>query len=292
MAKIVILRIVLGIFLSIAVLAAGFYFFMFANPVHLHQANLLKWIPILLCFAALYASGKVNKDTPAKYLPLLFIPFVVFDLFNFFYFPFIIVLVTIGILALLISRTEVNIILKTVSTLSVVGIFIYYLLAQPIIIEQEGFGRDMDGELVNATILWNPLPDGLQALPNHTLFDDYNNEFNLEKVTGQTHFIAFWATWCGPCIEKKPLLDSLKQAYQGQVGFIDISLDEDRDKWQAFLEKHEPAGIQLISNNVNKTRRDLNISSLPLQFIVNPEGEYISFTSLDQSDLMIRKSIE
>jgi len=285
-------KIILGIFLSVAIFAAGFFFFLFANPINLHQANLLKWIPVSICFVALYASGKINNETPVKFLPLLFLPFVIFDLFNFFYFPFIFVLTIIGILALIISRTEVNRNAKIISSLSVVGIFIYYLLAQPIIIEQEGFGRNMDGELVNATILWNPLPDGLQTLPNHTLFDKNNNEFNLENVTGKTHFIAFWATWCGPCIEKKPLLDSLKQAYQEHVEFIDISLDEDKDKWQAFLEKHDPIGMQLISNDVNKTRRDLNISSLPLQFIVNPEGEYKSFTSLDQSDLMIKNSIE
>lgn len=285
-------KIILGIFLSVAIMAAGFFFFLFANPINLHQANLLKWIPISICFVALYASGKINNETPVKFLPLLFLPFVIFDLFNFFYFPFIFVLIIVGVLALIISTTEVSRNAKIVSSLSVVGILIYHLLAQPIIIEQEGFGRNMDGELVNATILWNPLPDGIQTLPNHMLFDENNNEFNLEKVTGKTHFIAFWATWCGPCIEKKPLLDSLKQAYQENVEFIDISLDEDKDKWQAFLEKHDPVGMQLISNDVNKTRRDLNISSLPLQFIVNPEGEYKSFTSLDQSDLMIKNSIE
>ncbi|MGM0745006.1 MAG: hypothetical protein ACQETF_06850, partial [Bacteroidota bacterium] len=148
MVKKHIFRIVKGILLSIAILAAGFYFFLFANPIHLHQANLLKWIPILLCFGAIFASGKVNEDTPVKYLPLLFIPFVVFDLFNFFYFPFIIVLITVGILALVISRTEVTGYVKLASILSVTGIFVYYLLAQPLIIEQNGFGRNMEGELV------------------------------------------------------------------------------------------------------------------------------------------------
>jgi thiol-disulfide isomerase/thioredoxin len=292
MVKKNIFRIVSGIFLSIAILAAGFYFFLFANPIHLHQANLLKWIPILLCFGALFASGKINTETPAKYLPFLFIPFVIFDLFNFFYFPFIIVLIAVGILALVISRTEVTGYVKLASILSVSGIFVYYLLAQPLIIERDGFGRNMEGELVNATVLWNPLPDGLQALPSHTLVDENNNEYTLESVTGKTHFIAFWATWCGPCIEKKPLLDSLKLAYQEQVEFIDISLDEDRDKWQAFLEKHDPAGMQLISNNINKTRRDLNISSLPLHFIVNPEREYKSYTSLEQAGEVLKTSIE
>jgi len=274
------------------IMAAGFYAFLFANPLHIYQVNILKWIPILICFLALFASGKINEETPVKYLPFLFIPFVVFDLFNFFYFPFIIVLAITGVLALLISRDGVSKNLKVLSSVSVVGIFIYYLLAQPIILQQEGFGRDMDGKLVNATVLWNPSEEGHQPLPAHTLVDGENNEFNLNSITGKTHFIAFWATWCGPCIEKKPQLDSMKLAYQGDVEFIDISIDEDKDKWRAFIAKHNPGGLQLITNDVDKTRRDLNISSLPLHFIVNAEGEYNSFASLDNAGKALSRSLE
>jgi thiol-disulfide isomerase/thioredoxin len=292
MVKKIILKILLGILSSVGIMAAGFYFFLFANPIHLHQANLLKWIPILICFMALFISGKINKETPVRYLPLLFIPFVIFDLFNFFYFPFIIVLTITGVVALLISRNEISKNIKVVSSISVVGIFIYYLLAQPLILEQQGFGRNVDGELVNATVLWNPSEEGLQPLPTHTLVDKDNNKFHLQNMTGKTHFIAFWATWCGPCLEEKPQLDSLKQVYQGEIEFVDISIDEDKDKWRAFIDKHKPAGLQLITNNVDKTRRDLNISSLPLHFIVNENGEYNSFTSLDKAIKVLSKTIE
>jgi thiol-disulfide isomerase/thioredoxin len=292
MAKKIISRISIGILSSVAIMAAGFYFFLFANPLHLYQVNLLKWVPILLCFLALFASGKINKETPVKYLPLLFIPFIIFDLFNFFYFPFIIVLAITGIAALLISRNEISKSIKVLSSISVVGIFIYYLLAQPIILEQRGFARNVDGEFVNATVLWNPYDQGLHPLPAHILVDEKNNKFNLKNVTGKTHFIAFWATWCGPCIEEKPQLDSLKQAYEGDIEFIDISIDENKDKWRTFIEKHEPAGLQLITNNVDKARRDLNISSLPLHFIVNAEGEYNSFTSLDKAEKVLSKTFE
>jgi len=292
MAKKIISNITLGILSSVGIMAAGFYFFLFANPIHLHQSNLLKWIPILICFLALLVSGKINKETPVRYLPFLFIPFVIFDLLNFLYFPFIIVLVITGVAALLISRNELSKNIKVFSAISVIGIFIYYLLAQPLILEQNGFGRNAGGELVNATVLWNPSEEGLRPLPDHTLFDKDNNRFQLQDFTGKTHFIAFWATWCGPCLEEKPQLDSLKQAYREDIEFVDISIDEDKNKWQAFLDQHNPAGLQLISNNVNKTRRKLSISSLPLHFIVNAEGEYNSFTSLDKAIEVLSNTTE
>ncbi|MDZ7757750.1 TlpA disulfide reductase family protein [Rhodohalobacter sp.] len=292
MDKKIIFRLSIGILSSVAMMAAGFYLFLFANPLHLHQVNLLKWIPILIGFTALLASGKINGETPVKFLPFLFIPFVVFDLFNFFYFPFIIVLMITGAAALIITRRDVNKNLKLFSSLSVAGIFIYFLLAQPIILEKPGFGRNMDGEFVNATVLWNPSDEGLIPLPAHTLVDEDNNTFNLESISGKTHFIAFWATWCIPCIIEKPQLDSLKLTYKGDVEFIDISIDEDKVRWLAFIEEHEPAGLQLITNNTDKTRRELNISSLPLHFIVNAEGEYNSFTSLKKAGEMLSETFE
>lgn len=284
MVKKYISRVILGVISSLAIMAAGFYFFIFANPLHLYQVNILNWIPVLISFIALYASGKINSDTPGKILPLLFIPFVVFDLFNFLYFPFIIVLTITGILALLISRDEVKRNVKIISSLAAMSIFIYYLLSHPLIIENEGFTRDLEGEFENATIIWLPSGYGTKTLPTtQTLVDADNNEFNLNSLTGKTHFIAVWATWCAPCLEEKPRLDSLKTAHQGEIGFVDISIDEDKDKWRAFVEKNKPQGVQLISKDVDKTRRALTISSLPRYFIVNAKGEYKAFTSLEKA---------
>lgn len=49
--------------------------------------------------------------------------------------------------------------------------------------------------------------------------------------------------------------------------------------------------MQVITDNVNKTRRDLNISSLPLHFVVNPLGEYKPFASLEQAGKMLEASV-
>jgi len=43
--------------------------------------------------------------------------------------------------------------LKLISSLSVSGIFIYFLLAQPFILKKTGFGRDVDGEYNSFTSL-------------------------------------------------------------------------------------------------------------------------------------------
>lgn len=287
-----ILRLIAGILSSAATMAAGFYFFIFANPLQIHETNILKWIPILICVASIYTSGLINRETSAYYLPFLFVPFVIFDLFNFFYFPFILILFIVGILTLVTTRTNIDEHYKLGAALSIAGIFTYFLLTQPLVIENEGFGQNENGELVNATVLWDFTADKLPSLPNHVVSDIDNNNFNLKKLEDKTYFVAFWATWCGPCLEEKPTLDSLKNSFQNNpnVAFVDISFDEDRAKWKQFLTEEQPRGLQLISKDVNKTRRVLNISALPLHYIVNPDGTYKAFPSLDMAAEVLSKS--
>lgn len=49
---------------------------------------------------------------------------------------------------------------------------------------------------------------------------------DLQALRGKVLLIDFWATWCGPCVEKLPELKKLRETYSGQ-GFevIGVSLD-------------------------------------------------------------------
>lgn len=290
MIKKSLLNIVLGIGVSVVIMAGIFYFFLFPNPLGIYQANLLRWIPILACFAALFVSGLINRDTPVKLLPVLFLPFIIFDLFKFFYFPFVAVLFVVGILTLVLTRPHVDRRYKSGAAFAVTGIFLYFLLVQPLIIEHEGFGRNTEGDMVGATVIWDFTEKAPPTLPHHILVDMQQADFDIASLKGKTHFVSFWATWCAPCIEKKPQLDRLKRDYP-TVGFVDISIDEERNQWAAFLAEHTPAGTQLITTDADETRRELGISALPLHFVVDPEGVYTAFNSLDDAEQMFRNII-
>ena len=287
-----ILRIVLGVVSSIAVMALLFYAFLFLNPLHIHNVNLLKWIPILICVAALFTSGVINKKTPIKLLPALFIPFVIFDLFNFFYLPFIAILFFIGALTLVITRDEIRGRYRALSAATIAGVFAYFLLAQPLILENEHTERNANGELVNATVLWD-FSDRTATLPNHVVMNTAEADVNLKDIGGKTHFMALWATWCAPCLEEKPQLDQLKHEFQDapNVGFVDLSIDDEKRLWENFLADKQPAGRQLLSKNVSATRRALNIGGIPLYFVVDEDGSYKAFTSIDKASEVFKASV-
>lgn len=287
-------NIVLGIVASIAVMALGFYFFLFANPFRIYEFNTLKWIPILICIISFYVSGWINRNTSYKLLPLLFIPFAVFDLFNFAYFPFIFVLALTAVLVLIVTRNEQKMEFKVVGWAGIAVVFLSFLFTQPLILAKDDFSYDDNGDLVNVMVLWDFTEKEETKLHSHILLDSNNQNFDMINIKGKIHFITFWATWCGPCIEEKPQLEKLKKslADNPEIQFIDISFDDENSKWLKYLENKQPLGFQLISRDHQKTSRDYKFAGLPMHFIVNSEGVYKKYKSFEVAQKVLKKELD
>ncbi|MDZ7691668.1 MAG: hypothetical protein U5K69_11180 [Balneolaceae bacterium] len=148
-------RILWGIIISTTMMVGLFYIFLIWNPLHIYNINLLRWVPVVICAAAMYISGRINKDVSPLLLPLLFIPYSIFSVFNFFYYPFFLILFFIGALAILAARIELTLRYKTMAIAGISVIFLFYLFSQPLIVEQEGFRREANGNFVNAAVLWD-----------------------------------------------------------------------------------------------------------------------------------------
>lgn len=288
-------RIIAGIGSSIVIMGLLFYFFLFLNPMAIYDVNTLKWIPIFICIVALWVSGRINRNTPIKLLTFLFLPFVIFHLFNFIYFPFILTLILVGILTLISTRIHQNKRYRRLSMAGITVIFLYYLFSQALILKKESFAYDDAGELVNVNVIWDFRDEkkNLQ-LENHILLDGNEDEVNMIEFRDKIHFVTIWATWCAPCIKEKPLLDKLKLKLQHNpnIVFIDISFDNDKSKWRKFIKANEPMGMQLISRNSRETSRKLNFAGIPMHLIVDRDGSYKKYKSFNVAQKVLLNSIE
>ena len=283
----IILRLIAGLLVSSIIIFLLFYIFLILNPGRIHEVNFLKWIPLLILGISMYISGRINKSTPAKWLPILILPIVLLKPFRYFYFPFILVSITVSCLMLLASRPKIK--YHYLASVGAFLLFLWFLFQQPLIIEKDNFGYDSDGKMVNAFQLWGSNSNIKTPLPSHSLMTMEGEDFELSSLKGKTYFITFWATWCAPCLQDKPVLETLKSNYQGDknISFIDISFDEKRTAWNDFISKTRPKGTQLISDDAKLTSRKLNFNGLPMHLLVDKNGTYQKYRNLEDAIIML-----
>ena len=61
------------------------------------------------------------------------------------------------------------------------------------------------------------------------------HEFDLDAMRGKAVLVAFWATWCGPCLEEMPALEKYYREHKAD-GFqmIALSVDKPVNRAKAF----------------------------------------------------------
>ena len=108
--------------------------------------------------------------------------------------------------------------------------------------------------------------------PNFELEDSDGELFNLESTRGQWVFLHFWASWCGPCREEMPTIQSLFNTIgEDKLHFVLVNTAEDEDTIFNFLGVVAPNLISMMDTDglvteVWKPR------GLPTTFLIDPEG--------------------
>ena len=87
----------------------------------------------------------------------------------------------------------------------------------------------------------------LKKYEDLTFLDDQNNQINLSDYKGNLILMNFWATWCAPCKEEMPSLDSLqvnKKLDNLKIFPINIGKDS-KEKASVFFEDLQIKNLDL-----------------------------------------------
>ncbi len=97
----------------------------------------------------------------------------------------------------------------------------------------------------------------------------------LADFRGKVILVNFWATWCGPCLVEKPLLEKTMEKYQNdpEVVFLALSTDEDRSLVEPFLKKHQFKLPVAFADYLNEYYA---VDAIPTTMIFDRHGE-VSF---------------
>ena len=97
-------------------------------------------------------------------------------------------------------------------------------------------------------------------------------------LRGKAVVLEFWATWCGPCVERIPHWNALVEKFKGRpIQFIAISPEEE-EVVRAFLAKRPMAGW-IVMDPSDETFNAYGIESVPQTVLVDAKGVVRAITS-------------
>ena len=67
--------------------------------------------------------------------------------------------------------------------------------------------------------------------------NDGQNSVDLAKLRGKVVILNFWASWCAPCIEEMPSLETLHHQLP-QIVILAVASDEDFSQYQNYVVQH------------------------------------------------------
>ena len=134
---------------------------------------------------------------------------------------------------------------------------------------------------LHGTAFQNQL-ERIRSIHDFKLASITGKEVDLKIFRGKYLVVDVWASWCKPCIANIPAWNDLMKEYDPKlIQFISVSLDDNAADWKKAIEKHKPAGVQVLDSNAFAGLFAVycRIAYLPRYLIVDPAGQIINYSA-------------
>lgn len=121
------------------------------------------------------------------------------------------------------------------------------------------------------------LANGDQA-PDLKFLDKNHKTVSLKSFKGKIVYIDLWASWCGPCLEEMPHLDSLKKKFSKNqdLVFISLSIEDNFQSWKNYIDKKQFSGVQLYIDR--SALKDYSVITIPRIIIIDRDFSIASLS--------------
>jgi peroxiredoxin len=111
--------------------------------------------------------------------------------------------------------------------------------------------------------------------PGFDLTGDNGTGLRLEDYRGKYVLLNFWATYCVPCVEELPSLNSIYDELKNNgLVVLGVSVDEDAEAYQSFLTAHRVTFPTARDPQWTAAIR-YGTSKIPETYLIDREGTVI-----------------
>ncbi len=109
--------------------------------------------------------------------------------------------------------------------------------------------------------------------PQFTLTARGGRDVSLAQYHGQVVMINFWASWCGPCRQEMPLLESIYKKYH-KLGFtlLGVNVEPDSKAADDWLQA-TPVTFPILYDKESKVSRLYEVAGMPSTVIIDRRGK-------------------
>jgi peroxiredoxin len=112
---------------------------------------------------------------------------------------------------------------------------------------------------------------------NFTLKDLNGAPVSLASLRGKVVFLNIWATWCAPCREEMPSIESLYNTFKANKDFVVLAVSQDTDggSVRPFVRQNHLQFTVLLDPR-NEVGERYDVSGIPETFIIGRDGRIVA----------------
>ena len=113
---------------------------------------------------------------------------------------------------------------------------------------------------------------------NFDLKDLDGHVVSLSSLRGKVVFLNIWATWCGPCREEMPSMETLFNSFKNRKDFVMLAVSQDhmgRDIVAPYVAKNG-YHFEILLDPENQLQDAYGITGVPETFIIDRKGRIVA----------------